>query len=79
MTRETPLHEGPRNASPNDWLVTALPKRQKSQGLPGFLQVSVLAPLLFLFYINDLVEILPEDVIAALFANDDLIKGSSTT
>ena len=44
------------------------------QGLP---QGSVLAPLLFLFYINDLAESLPEDVIAALFADDVTILSTA--
>ena len=37
------------------------------QGLP---QGSVLSPILFLFYINNLSEILPESVLIAMFADD---------
>ena len=38
-----------------------------SQGLP---QGSVLSPLLFLFYINNLAEILPDTNVNVLFADD---------
>ena len=43
------------------------------QGLP---QGSVVAPLLFLFYINDLAERLPEDVLNNLFADEVAILGT---
>ena len=41
--------------------------RRFTQGLP---QVSVLAPLLFLFYINNLASSLSDDAVIALFAGD---------
>ena len=44
------------------------------QGLP---QGSVLAPLLFLFQINDIAESLPEDVIAAISADDVTILSTT--
>ena len=37
------------------------------QGLP---QSSVLSPLLFILFVNDLAESLPEDAAAAIFADD---------
>ena len=46
------------------------------QGLP---QGSVLSPLLFLFYINNLAEILPESNINALFADDVGILATANT
>jgi len=41
--------------------------RTMRQGLP---QGSVLAPILFVFYIDNLAEILPEETLNALFADD---------
>ena len=41
--------------------------RRFTQGLP---QASVLAPLLFLFYINNLASSLSDDAVIALFAGD---------
>jgi hypothetical protein len=41
--------------------------RKMKQGLP---QGSVLSPLLFLFYINELAKLLPADVVGSLFADD---------
>ena len=46
------------------------------QGLP---QGSVLSPLLFLFYINSLAEILPKDTVNALFADDVGILATAPT
>jgi ribonuclease HI len=43
------------------------------QGLP---QGAVLSPILFLFYINNLAEILPESVIISMFADDVAIVGT---
>ena len=40
--------------------------RRFNQGLP---QDSVMAPLLFLFYVNNLAKTLPNDVVTALFAD----------
>ena len=47
--------------------------KQFHQGLP---QGSVLPPLVFLFYINNLADLLPEDTIHALFADDVSILAS---
>ena len=44
-----------------------------SQGLP---QGSVIAPLLFLFYIDNLASLLPKNVIAAMFADDVAFVGT---
>ena len=46
------------------------------QGLP---QGSVLSPILFLFFINDLVDDLPEGVMCSLFADDAAIYCSHTS
>jgi ribonuclease HI len=70
------------------WLSSALLNRQAkvrfngvlsgskkmSQGLP---QGSVLAPILFLFYINNLAGLLPTDVTTSLYADDVAILASS--
>ena len=51
--------------------------RKMRQGLP---QGSVLAPLLFLFYIDNLASILPSETLNALFADDVVpVKGSGKT
>ena len=50
--------------------------RVMRQGLP---QGSVLAPLLFLFYIDNLAAILPDDTLNALFADDVGITASART
>ena len=49
--------------------------KQIDQGLP---QGSVLAPLLFLFYIKNLADLLPDDIVHAIFADDVTILASST-
>ncbi len=49
--------------------------RYMRQGLP---QGSVLSPILFLFYINNLANILPSDIVAALFADDVSILSTSS-
>ena len=50
--------------------------RELKQGLP---QGSVLAPLLFLFYIDTLAERLPDDIISSLFADDITLLGTGRT
>ena len=50
--------------------------RTMKQGLP---QGSVLAPILFILYINNLAELLPESTINAMYADDVSILGQSTT
>ena len=50
--------------------------KQILQGLP---QGSVLAPLLFLFYINNLADILPDFNVNAMFADDVSILAPATT
>ena len=45
-----------------------------NQGLP---QGSVLAPILFLFYIDELAKIMPSDVTVSLYADDVSILASS--
>ena len=46
------------------------------QGLP---QGSVLAPVLFIFYIDNLAELLPDETVNILFADDVGIKGAGPT
>ena len=48
--------------------------RTMKQGLP---QGSVLSPILFVFYINELADILPESVLSTLFADDVGILATS--
>ncbi len=55
-----------RRISKNRWM---------RQGLP---QGAVLSPILFLFYINNLANSLPEDTLASLFADDVSILSSNT-
>ena len=50
--------------------------RELKQGLP---QGSVLAPLLFLFYIDTLAERLPADTLNSLFADDITVLGTGRT
>ena len=48
--------------------------RGMNQGLP---QGSVLAPILFLFYINELAKLLPSDLVTAMYADDVSFLASS--
>ena len=48
--------------------------RPMRQGLP---QGSVLSPLLFILFVNDLAESLPEDATAAIFADDVTLMTTS--
>ena len=51
--------------------------KKMKQGLP---QGSVLAPILFLFYINELATILPNDITVAMYADDvSLLSTAKTT
>ena len=47
-----------------------------NQGLP---QGSVLAPILFLFYINELAKLLPSDLVTAMYADDVSFLASART
>ena len=70
------------------WLRSFLSDRRARVNLHGHLSKSyifkqgppqgfVLAPLLFLFYINNLAESLPHDVLSALFADDVTILATA--
>ena len=50
--------------------------RKMKQGVP---QVSVLSPILFLFYINQLAKILPRETLNALFADDVSVLATEKT
>ena len=50
--------------------------RGMNQGLP---QGSVLAPILFLFYINELAKLLPTDLVTAMYADDVSFLASSVS
>ena len=50
--------------------------RKMRQGLP---QGSVLAPLVFIFYIDNLASVIPTETLNALFADNIDIKGSGKT
>jgi ribonuclease HI len=50
--------------------------RQMKQGLP---QGSVLAPIMFLFYIDELAKLLPEDLTVSMYADDVSILSSAAS
>ena len=55
---------------------STLGKVTMQQGLP---QGSVLSPILFLFYINNLAKILPQETINSLFADDVTLLATAQT